>query len=266
MAEPRVALSSIFLPLGLDEQVLAPIFDFEITDKVLHPALTTDLATHLPPASCRSNILVKRTDSGRYRCVLSDFGCAGITLTDSVCVSTIGQNVPTSQQSQAFTPGYTAPEVLAEPSTKKRPPSDVFAFGCVLFHLFAGRAPFAVGGGSSGGVVEQVLSGQRPSFVHTRTPLAVQQLVERCWCQDPYERPTAQQLLRQLEGLVRAGEAAWSRPLEDLPVVSGWAAQPSQPLFYTCRGCTQPQRAWLVISHKGLPHPALQLHHSVPCL
>lgn len=219
---------------------------------MLHPALTTDLATHLPTASCRSNILVKRTDSGRYRCVLSDFGCAGITLTDSVCVSTIGHNVPTSQQSQAFTPGYTAPEVLAEPSAKKRPPSDVFAFGCVLYHLFAGRAPFGAGGGSSGGGVEQVLSGQRPSFMHTRTPLAVQQLVERCWCQDPFERPTAEQLLRQLQGLVRAGEAAWSRPLEDLPVVSGWAAQPS---FCMCRGCTQPQRAWCGLFTWGTSSP-----------
>jgi serine/threonine protein kinase len=74
------------------------------------------------------NVLVSR-----HGPVLGDFG-----------VAVLGDELSTGNRTQAFTPEYTAPEVLDSPAAAG-PASDVYALGGTLYHLLTRRPPFRQG-------------------------------------------------------------------------------------------------------------------------
>jgi hypothetical protein len=83
------------------------------------------------------------------------------------------------------TPAYMAPEQASGEPVDRR--ADVWAFGCVLFEMLAGRRAFP--GASPSTVLAAVLAGEPdwPAFP-AAVPPRLRLLVERCLCRDPRRR------------------------------------------------------------------------------
>ena len=89
---------------------------------------------------------------------------------------------------------YTAPEVFKkEPYTAK---VDQFAFAMILFELLQGTPPFRSLPAEDATL--QLALGQRPQFKRESVP-ELQALIERCWHQDPGERPSFGEIQRCME-------------------------------------------------------------------
>lgn len=133
----------------------------------------------------------------------------------------------------AGTPGFMAPELLAEGSIT--PACDVFAFGAVLAYVM-GTRPF--GEGPSEALAYRVVH-KEPALDGLPAPL--RDIVERCLAKDPEARPTPTELL---ETLSRAGRnSAWlPQPVQEMltrypaPVTgprstdSGWTLVGPEPV------------------------------------
>lgn len=80
---------------------------------------------------------------------------------------------------------YTAPEVFKkEPYTAK---VDQFAFAMIVYELLMGTTPFR--GISAEEATVQLAMGHRPPFKR-HAPAELKALVEKCWAQDPFARPS----------------------------------------------------------------------------
>ena len=116
----------------------------------------------------------------------------------------------------AATPGvvgtsrWLAPEIFNLPretgaeSTAGSKPADVFAFAMLAVEVFTGKIPF--GNMRNKMVPDEIARGKRPT-----KPQAAEQFglttemwkfIEKCWSQNPAERPTADELVRTWEGFV----------------------------------------------------------------
>ncbi|WP_322777941.1 protein kinase domain-containing protein [Frankia sp. Cas4] len=118
------------------------------------------------------NILLSDTDEP----VLSDFGIASLT----------GMEGSTSQE--AFTPSYTAPEILQgeEPSVA----TDVYALGATLFTMLAGSPPFGYRRGDNpASIVLRALTQDVPALPRGDVPESVENLLRTALARDPAQRP-----------------------------------------------------------------------------
>ncbi|WP_322760015.1 serine/threonine-protein kinase [Frankia sp. Cr2] len=118
------------------------------------------------------NILLSDTDEP----VLSDFGIASLT----------GVEGSTSQE--AFTPSYTAPEILQgeEPSVA----TDVYALGATLFTMLAGSPPFGYRRGDNpASIVLRALTQDVPALPRGDVPESVENLLRTALARDPAKRP-----------------------------------------------------------------------------
>ena len=127
--------------------------------------------------------------------VVTDFGIAK-ALTVAAVASGTG---PVTQAGTVIgTPAYMSPEqAMGDPATDHR--TDIYAFGCLAYEVFAGAPPF------TGATTYQILSAQisePPKPLADRrpdTPEAVARLIARCLEKDPDSRPAgAAQLLEAL--------------------------------------------------------------------
>jgi len=85
--------------------------------------------------------------------------------------------------------------------------SDIYALGCVLFEMLAGRPPFS--GGTARSVMARHVVEPAPPVRALRpdAPEAVERALERSLAKEPADRfPTAGDLARALEGIAGAGE------------------------------------------------------------
>lgn len=113
-------------------------------------------------------------------CLLSDFGVA-CPSSDATMTGTVG------------TPAYCAPEVLCnEPYGK---PADVYAFGAVLYEIFAGSPPYS-DLASSMQIMMQVARGIRPQ-VQSSWPMPYPSLIRACF-RDSTERPLMTEICEQM--------------------------------------------------------------------
>ncbi len=91
----------------------------------------------------------------------------------------------TSEGMIAGTPGYMSPEQARGQSVDKR--TDIWAFGCVLYEMLAGRAPFA--GATIPDIFVSILEREPDwSALPEKTPPSVRQLLHRCLEKDPKAR------------------------------------------------------------------------------
>jgi hypothetical protein len=93
---------------------------------------------------------------------------------------------------------WMAPEQLTKLSYSRA--SDVFAFGVLLFEIFAGEAPWA--GVSNIGVITQVVAGRRMAVPFT-APLAVRQVMEQCWLAAAADRPNMKSVCAKISPATR---------------------------------------------------------------
>jgi insulin-like growth factor 1 receptor len=88
---------------------------------------------------------------------------------------------------------WMAPEQLERMAYSRA--SDVFAFGVLLYEIFARSTPWA--GVANVNVITQVLRGNRMEL--SRVPTELRDTVQRCWAQEPRDRPTMQQVVLALK-------------------------------------------------------------------
>ena len=99
---------------------------------------------------------------------------------------------------------WTAPENYTPGPHWGQPPADIYSFGCLLYEMVSGRAPWY--GRNIGDVLSAVRRGERPTLpggVDGR--LAA--LMARCWTAAPERRPTAAALVAELTALVQPATA-----------------------------------------------------------
>jgi len=100
---------------------------------------------------------------------------------------------------------WLAPEIIEHPrdgAPVVSKTADVFAFGMVVAEVLAGKRPFE--GMSDSGAAHRILKGERPelpqsSEVKGFTP-QLRELVQKCWDQDPAERPTIDEAVMAWKG------------------------------------------------------------------
>ena len=97
---------------------------------------------------------------------------------------------------------YMSPEQVAGKETDAR--TDLFAFGCVLYEMLAGRRPFV--GDSDAAIIAAITLSQPPrvSSLQPGTPPAVDRLVERCLQKDAHDRPESARDVAEALGRVAA--------------------------------------------------------------
>ncbi|KAG3026691.1 hypothetical protein PC120_g5811 [Phytophthora cactorum] len=107
------------------------------------------------------------------------------------------------------TPYWTAPEILEGKRYTEQ--ADIYSFGVVLSELDTGRIPYHDTLTETGGkvkpvqILQDVVSGMlRPAFSKDCPP-RIQRVGSACLAQDPSSRPTAQQLIKELEGKEKSG-------------------------------------------------------------
>ncbi|KAF9260395.1 kinase-like protein [Marasmius fiardii PR-910] len=131
------------------------------------------------------NILI-RTEGKASRALIADFGLYML--------------YPRSTMSGHIRPTpWCAPEVLREGSFTQK--SDIYAYGILCYEAFTRCVPFD---GLSEDelykvVVDQKQCPQRPPRVDESIPWEV---LKRCWSQDPSSRPTAYEVIKDLEGIL----------------------------------------------------------------
>ncbi|MDP9268632.1 MAG: protein kinase [Acidobacteriota bacterium] len=102
---------------------------------------------------------------------------------------------------------YMAPEQIEGKDADPR--SDLFAFGCVLYEMTAGKRPFD--GKTQASVVASILASDPPplSTIQPLTPPALERVVKTCVAKDPDERwQTAHDVKLQLRWIAEGGSQA----------------------------------------------------------
>jgi serine/threonine protein kinase len=107
-----------------------------------------------------------------------------------------------SEQHTAATIGpvkWMAPEQLERMAYSRA--SDVFAFGVLLYEIFARSTPWP--GLANVNVIAQVITGKRMELPKT-VPAAVRKVMKQCWAHEPSERPKMQVVLAGIATVPRS--------------------------------------------------------------
>ena len=96
-------------------------------------------------------------------------------------------NEPVPMTGNTGTPNWMAPEQISSPYYSF--PVDVFAYGVILYELVTGKCPFAEYGNPLQ-ISNAIFNGRRPELPHDILGSPLENLIVRCWDQNPYYRPT----------------------------------------------------------------------------
>jgi len=147
------------------------------------------------------NIFLVRDPSlpGGRRVVLLDFGIAKLAPEDGGAATRTGIIMGT--------PDYMAPEqCMAAKRADHR--ADLYALGCILFHMIAGRVPFQ--GGGPGAIMAAHLGSPPPPLgKFARVPAGIDALVTRLMAKEPEGRcQSAAEVIAGLSGAAPVAQAA----------------------------------------------------------
>ena len=185
--------------LMIDRDGRAKVLDFGLSKRTDNRASTPSM-NHAPAAP--------RDDDDGNEPTLEELANAptvapasGITVDGSVGPPTsnsFGADPQTVHGARMGTPGWAPPELMEGRPADER--SDVFALGCVLYHLLAGQPPFA--GTSWSELRAQVAAGPAPL---TGVPPALAAVVRGALSEKPADRPAS------VQALMAAARAATGR-------------------------------------------------------
>lgn len=93
------------------------------------------------------------------------------------------------------TPLYLAPEIWENGEYSEA--SDVYAFSIIIYQILVGKIPFTQKNVFEFG--HDVVRNVRPKFESFNVPDSYRKLIERCWSQDPNQRPSFSQIVQILK-------------------------------------------------------------------
>ncbi|EJD34293.1 kinase-like protein, partial [Auricularia subglabra TFB-10046 SS5] len=130
------------------------------------------------------NVLVSEYEQA----LLTDFGLSTV-----VSSTTSGSEIIEDGKENYFLGrvSYMAPELHDDGAARTRE-TDVFAFGMLMFHVYAGRPPFSKSDNPNA-VIIAMYEGQRPSreeIPGDDVSDGLWELMQACWSPDPKGRPT----------------------------------------------------------------------------
>lgn len=188
-----------------------------MSQKSLFNHIFTGQSKMAPLNPTQKFIVIYGTASGmkclhRRRVIHRDLKPANILLNEKfypfVCDFGFAKYVPVNQNSnfsiRPGTPMYQAPELLAgnddddedeDDNANLTPRVDVYAFGIILFNILTGRHFCNLK--TDYQVNQYVLANKRPKIPET-VPQFYQTLITECWVQNPFSRPTFEQIVERL--------------------------------------------------------------------
>jgi hypothetical protein len=158
-----------------------------------------------------------------------DFGLAKL-MHESALVTTEDHAEPIHGRSRAGaivgTASYMSPEQAQGRPADAR--SDLFSFGCVLYEVLAGRAPFK--GASALDILHAVVHDDPPSAdaLNPASPPELRAIAAHCLAKDPDKRPqTAAEVARDLRAFIRTGGSAATVTIDHRPGGDRFGMPPS---------------------------------------
>ncbi|KLL04733.1 MAG: hypothetical protein MRERV_13c031 [Mycoplasmataceae bacterium RV_VA103A] len=132
-----------------------------------------------------------------------DFHSGNLLIEDQcIFISDLGLSQPANYQKEegkifGVMP-YVAPEVLqGHPYTKA---SDIYSFGIIAYELFANAHPYPAMDDQD--LAIKVYQGYRPDIDKVPIPQLLKDLIKRCWDANPDQRPSANELEKNLDNWV----------------------------------------------------------------
>ncbi|CAG8478551.1 5696_t:CDS:2 [Ambispora leptoticha] len=116
---------------------------------------------------------------------IADYGL-GKDLEDSACDSIHGGIVP-----------YTEPKYLNDKKFQRNKPSDIYAYGVLLWHISSGYYPFSQESIKKVDLQVDIIKGKREQVI-SGTPGQYEDLYKRCWAPEPEDRPTIEEIMEIL--------------------------------------------------------------------
>jgi serine/threonine protein kinase len=124
----------------------------------------------------------------RYKAKLADFGMSKIK------TKTATQSYYSG--ARAGTLLWSAPEVLDDERNYTKA-ADVYSYGIILLEILSRRIPFSFLSGQRA-LISFVLQGKREP-IPENSPQILARLTQECWAQEPEQRPTMVQVVRELK-------------------------------------------------------------------
>ena len=136
------------------------------------------------------NVLVMTLDeTAPVCCKISDFGST----------REIGDEISKSYTRGVGTPAYMAPEVLEDEGYSKA--ADVYSFSILMHEVYTEKEPFSeFGFKKPWHMSEHVIKGGRMS-IPDACPSDFSALINKCWAQDPNERPSFKEIVTVLDDM-----------------------------------------------------------------
>jgi len=138
------------------------------------------------------NILILIDD----RIVISDFGCA------KLIPESLLKTLYFSVHSIFGTPRWLAPEVTRIDKPQYSTRSDVFSYGIILYELLVWDIPWKDDYPTT--AMMRIPKGERPPIPDDiNIPYPFQHLMEKCWSEDPEDRPHFYSIVEQLKSILK---------------------------------------------------------------
>ena len=134
------------------------------------------------------NCLIER-DGGMIRVKLTDFGLSRSKALVTTFTGRASKNGPSG------TVTHMAPEVLLKNEFTEK--SDSYSFGIVMWEVLSRAVAFE--GSQHEQIIAQVAAGMRPSPIPADSPPGLDTLMQECWDKEPFERPTFQRIVSDLQ-------------------------------------------------------------------
>ena len=92
---------------------------------------------------------------------------------------------------------YMAPELLNDDNYTNK--IDVFSYGMLIYSLLTLQVPWShVKEITSNDIYKLVSEGKRPELTNKEIPNCCKELIEKCWSNDPEDRPSFDQIVKML--------------------------------------------------------------------